>query len=121
MLRGRRLDGMKFVRQCPIGPYYADFACRELKIVIEVDGGTHSNDDELQRDRARAAYLEARGFRIFRARNQDVYDNLGDCVITLLRLQADHHGTRSGSLPEGAARQGPAGDDDENYLPPIVV
>ncbi len=52
---------------------------------------------------------------------RDIYDNLGDCVITLLRLQADHHGTRSGSLPEGATRQTTAGDDDENYLPPIVI
>ena len=52
---------------------------------------------------------------------RDIYDNLGDCVITLLRLQADHHGTRSGSLPEGATRQATAGDDDENYLPPIVI
>ena len=50
---------------------------------------------------------------------RDSYDNLGDCVVTLLRLQADHHGTRSGALPEGAKQQGPAGDDD--YYPPIVI
>ena len=47
------------------------------------------------------------------------YDNLGDCVVTLLRLQADHQSTRSGALPEGAKQQAPAGDDD--YYPPIVI
>ena len=50
---------------------------------------------------------------------QESYDNLGDCVVTLLRLQADHHGTRSGALPEGAKQQGPEADDD--YHPPIVI
>ena len=52
---------------------------------------------------------------------RDVYDNLGDCVMTLLKLQADHHGTRSAALPEGAARQAPDSNDDQNYLPPIVI
>jgi hypothetical protein len=52
---------------------------------------------------------------------RDVYDNLGDCVTTLLKLQADHHGTRSAALPEGAAKQVPGNSDDENYLPPIVI
>jgi hypothetical protein len=52
---------------------------------------------------------------------RDVYDNLGDCVTTLLKLQADHHGTRSAALPEGATKQVPDSSDDENYLPPIVI
>ncbi|MBI5898435.1 MAG: hypothetical protein HZB40_04350 [Rhodocyclales bacterium] len=50
---------------------------------------------------------------------RETYDNLGDCVVTLLRLQADHHGTRSGALPEGAKQQGAEGGDD--YFPPIVI
>jgi hypothetical protein len=52
---------------------------------------------------------------------RDVYDNLGDCVTTMLKLQADHHGTRSEALPEGATKQDPGSSDDENYLPPIVI
>ena len=75
-LRARRLNGLKFVRQCPIGPYFVDFACREFMIVVEVDGGTHSSDDERARDMKRSDYLESQGFRIFRAHNQEVYDNL---------------------------------------------
>ena len=46
-LRGRLLDGHKFVRQEQIGPYYADFACREVKLVVEVDGATHAADEEI--------------------------------------------------------------------------
>jgi very-short-patch-repair endonuclease len=42
-LRGRRLNGHKFVRQLPIGPYFADFACREANLVVEVDGSQHAN------------------------------------------------------------------------------
>jgi len=37
-LRGRRLNGYKFVRQLPIGPFFADFACREKNVVVEIDG-----------------------------------------------------------------------------------
>jgi very-short-patch-repair endonuclease len=83
-LRSRRLNGAKFVRQCPIGPLFADFACRELKIIVEIDGGTHSSEGELARDRARAASLEAQGFRIFRAHNREIYDNLEGVLEALL-------------------------------------
>jgi very-short-patch-repair endonuclease len=43
-LRARSIDGCKFVRQEPIGPYTVDFVCRERKLVIEVDGGQHATD-----------------------------------------------------------------------------
>ena len=53
---------------------------------------------------------------------RDVYDNLSDCVTTLLKLQADHHGTRAAALPDGPAKEtSTGGADDENYLPPIVI
>ena len=83
-LRARRLNGLKFVRQYPIGPYFADFVCRELKVILEVHGGTHSTQAEMARDRVRTAFLEAQGFRIFRAHDQEVYDNLDDVLDTLL-------------------------------------
>ena len=53
---------------------------------------------------------------------RELYDNLGDCVTTLLKLQADHHGTRAAALPEALTKENPAGGaDDGNYLPPIVI
>ncbi len=46
-LRARRLNGFKFVRQEPIGPYFADFVCREEKLIVEVDGATHGMPEEI--------------------------------------------------------------------------
>ena len=44
-LKNRGLGGVKFVRSEPIGPYFADFACRSAKLIVEIDGATHSTDD----------------------------------------------------------------------------
>jgi very-short-patch-repair endonuclease len=58
-LKNRQLGGWKFVRQYPIGPYFADFVCREKMLVVEIDGTTHSTDEEIARDVRRTAFLEA--------------------------------------------------------------
>ena len=67
---------MKFVRQAPVGAYFVDFLCRERKIVIEVDGGTHGTAAEIESDAARASELAQLGYRVFRVSNRDVYDNV---------------------------------------------
>jgi very-short-patch-repair endonuclease len=72
------------VRQTPIGPYFADFLCRERKVIVEVDGGTHGTDAELARDDARTADLRRLGYRIFRIRNVDVYENIELLLDALL-------------------------------------
>ena len=74
-LRGRGLLGAKFVRQEPIGPWFADFACREARLVVEVDGATHSTPAELARDAARSTDLEHRGWRVLRVTNTDVHES----------------------------------------------
>ncbi len=84
MLRNRQLGGHKFVRQMPIGPYFADFACRERKVVVEVDGGTHSTDEEIARDGKRALALGRLGYRVFRVCNDDVYHNIDYTLDALL-------------------------------------
>ena len=58
-LRGRRLDGSKFRRQVPIGPYIADFLCLEAKLIVEADGGQHA--DRLTYDMPRTSTLESMG------------------------------------------------------------
>ena len=83
-LRNRQLGGLKFVRECPIGPFYADFVCRDEKVIVEIDGGTHSTDEEIAYDKAREEYLRAQGFRIFRAHNGEVYENIDGVCDTLL-------------------------------------
>jgi very-short-patch-repair endonuclease len=83
-LSNRQLGGLKFVRQAPIGRDFADFLCRERKVVVEVDGGTHSTKPELARDDARAATMRRLGYRVFRARNIDAYQNMEGLLDALL-------------------------------------
>jgi len=75
-LRNRRLARWKFRRQHSIDRYIVDFVTLDGKLIIEVDGVTHSESSELARDEARSKVLEARGFHIVRVSNTDVYDNL---------------------------------------------
>jgi very-short-patch-repair endonuclease len=63
-LRKRTLGHWKFVRQCPIGPYFADFACREAKLIVELDGEGH--DLGHARDARRDAFLNSKGYRVLR-------------------------------------------------------
>lgn len=74
-LRALKARGMRFRRQAPIGPYLADFAWLSGRLVVEVDGDTHGDDDAVSRDRARDAFLTQRGFRVLRFSNRDVIDN----------------------------------------------
>ncbi len=62
----------KFTRQLPIGPYFADFACRQAKLVIELDGSQHA---ELERDEARDAFLKEEGWAILRIWNNELDEN----------------------------------------------
>ena len=84
-LRNRQLDGFKFVRQLPIDGYFADFACREARIVVEIDGMTHGTPDDLESDTAREQALAQAGYRVFRVTNTDVYENV-DGLLEALRV-----------------------------------
>jgi very-short-patch-repair endonuclease len=82
-LRGRGLDGVKFVHQEPIGPYFADFVCRDKKLVVEIDGATHSTEEELRNDARRTEFLRGNGYRVVRFSNEDVYRNLDGVLDTI--------------------------------------
>jgi very-short-patch-repair endonuclease len=86
-LRDRRLGGHKFVRQKAIEPFIADFVCRDRKLVIEVDGGQHS---ENLGDRHRDASLNADGYRVLRFWNNDVLTDL-DGVLTVILATLESH------------------------------
>jgi len=70
-LRDRRLLGFKFVRQQPVGPFIADFACREADLVIELDGSQHAEDDAVRYDLRRTAVLAEHGYEVLRFWNTD--------------------------------------------------
>jgi FeS assembly protein SufD len=71
-LRGRRFFGYRFHRQYVIGPYIADFVCRDCDLIIEVDGGQHAPDVDAER----SVYLEAEGYRVIRFWNNEVLSNI---------------------------------------------
>jgi very-short-patch-repair endonuclease len=80
-LRDRRLGGFKFVRQEAIGPFIADFVCRERNLVVEVDGGQHAGS---ARDVRRDAYLAGEGYRVLRFWNNDVLANRDGVLLTII-------------------------------------
>jgi len=71
-LRAHRFGGLSFRRQFPIGNYVVDFACLEARLVVEIDGGQHS---ESKRDATRDAWLHSQGFSVLRFWNNDVLSN----------------------------------------------
>ena len=93
-LRAGQLEGFKFRRQHPVAPYIADFACVELKLIVEVDGDTHGTPQALAHDKRRTNYLEQGGWTVIRCFNVDVYRNL-DGVITQIGEVVHELGQRS--------------------------
>ena len=68
-----------------------DFLCRERKIAVEVDGGTHGTGAEMDRDATRTLELQRLGYRIFRVHNIDVYENIDRVLDALLALIEEAH------------------------------
>ena len=66
--------GAKFSRQMPVGPYFADFLCRELMLVVELDGFSHEMRQEA--DAVRTRVIEAAGYRVLRFTNAEVLGNV---------------------------------------------
>ncbi|MBN9063830.1 MAG: DNA methyltransferase [Rhizobiales bacterium 65-9] len=81
VLRDRRLAGHKFVRQEPIGRYFADFCCREKKIIVEADGAQHADS---ARDARRDAFLTSHGYRVVRFWNHEIMQSLDMVEDTIL-------------------------------------
>ncbi|ABC64408.1 endonuclease domain-containing protein [Erythrobacter litoralis] len=88
----RSQPGAKFSRQMPVGPWYADFLCRELKLVIELDGFSH--DVQPDRDERRDADLRELGYHVLHFTNADVMNNTEGVVIAIQRKIADLRGLK---------------------------
>ena len=73
------------MRREPIGPYFADFVCRDLRLVIEVDGGQHADSIA---DGERAAMMRRLGYRTIRVWNNDVLNNI-EGVLELLKSELE--------------------------------
>ena len=82
-LREMPIGGTHFRRQAPIGPYFADFACHQCKLVIELDGSQHAAAPTAVADAARTRFLERHGYRVLRFWNNDVLGNI-EGVMTIV-------------------------------------
>ena len=82
-LRGRKIRKAKFRRQQPLGPYIADFACLKARLLIELDGGHHSQDRVAEKDAQRTLWLEKEGYRVIRFWNSELTDNLNGVLDTI--------------------------------------
>jgi very-short-patch-repair endonuclease len=73
LIRAHRMEGIKFRRQHPIGPYFADFACASKGLVIEIDGDQHA--DQVEADARRTAVMERLGWKVVRFGANEVVQN----------------------------------------------
>ena len=75
-LKGKKFNGLKFRRQHPIQSYIADFYCHKLKLIIEIDGGYHNSEKQIENDNERTEILEFNGLEVIRFSNKEVVNNL---------------------------------------------
>lgn len=117
-----QLEGWKFRRQAPIGKYFADFFCPEARLVVEIDGGQHS---ESQRDVNRDAWFAGAGYRVLRFWNNDVLTNIEGVFQVIREFLStpppnplpQGEGEKVRSLPlEGRDREGGVSETDEYWM-----
>ena len=101
---------MKFRRQHPIGPFFADFACLSKELVVELDGGYHDSvpDNDLQREH----YLTEQGWTVIRFSNEDVLRDIESVLIAI----ASHAGLPFSFRKRTDRRSGILSDNDPNEL-----
>jgi very-short-patch-repair endonuclease len=98
-IRERRLAGFRFRRQVPVGPFIADFACFEVKLVVEVDGSTH-DETTFDYDRRRQEWLERSGLAVFRIPASEVLNNL-DGVLDGLAIELERRAPTGPRIKSG--------------------
>jgi very-short-patch-repair endonuclease len=84
VLKAKRLNGYRFTRRMPIGPYFADFACRARQLVIEVDSSKHL--ERAAQDRTRDEYLMREGYSVFRFASSTVLRDRGAVCESILAV-----------------------------------
>ena len=89
------VDGTHFRRQAPIGPYVVDFLCPAKRLIIELDGGHHNEDETTKRDGKRQLWLEREGYRVIRFWNSEI---TGDLTAVIERIYVELYGSRDAEV-----------------------
>ncbi len=85
-LRARQMNGYQFRRQRPVLQYIADFMCKELKLVIEVDGLTHQSNETCEKDKRKTYALERARFKVLRFADEQVLNNMNGVREVILSV-----------------------------------
>jgi very-short-patch-repair endonuclease len=85
-LRRKQLNNFQFYRQRIIGDYIVDFYCPRSKLIIEVDGGQHYQDEQNRRDKVRDDYMKNLGMKILRVSDREVLQNLHGVVERIYEI-----------------------------------
>jgi very-short-patch-repair endonuclease len=89
------VDGTHFRRQAPIGPYVVDFFCPAKRLILELDGGHHNEDETAKRDSERQLWLEREGYHVIRFWNSEI---TGDLTAVLERIYVELYGSRDAEV-----------------------
>lgn len=84
-IRAKRLNGYKFKRQVLIGNFIADFVCEEKLLIIEIDGGQHNEESNIEEDKRRTQFFENNGYKVLRFWNNEVLNNTESVLCEILR------------------------------------
>ena len=103
-LRNKQMDGHKFRRQQPIGPYIVDFACLPRKLIVELDGGQHASQQAY--DEKRDTFLKDKGFRILRFWNNEVFENCFGVLESIYNALHHHPPLEGGSKDASLSGRG---------------
>ncbi len=82
-LRNNQLEGLKFRRQHPVNIYIADFYCHKFKLIIELDGDYHNQEEQKQKDEVRTEVLRLNDLKIIRFKNEEVEQDINQVLITI--------------------------------------
>lgn len=84
VLRLKQIEGYRFRRQTPMGMYIVDFYCPAVKLIVEIDGGSHADREIMDQDRTN--WLNSQGYRVIRFTNYEVMHNLNDVVREIVEV-----------------------------------
>ena len=105
-LRDRRLAGYKFRRQHPEGPFFADFACLEVGLIVELDGGQHFSPASVAYDARRTATLRDFGFHVMRFTDREALQELDGLLAFILQWLSAKRAECPSPLPSPASGRG---------------
>jgi very-short-patch-repair endonuclease len=106
VLKGKQLKGYPFRRQRPVLQYIADFLCKELMLIIEIDGITHDHEEVILHDKKREMDLKEAGFKIIRFSDDEVLTNISgvakrlECIIDDIKISTPYPRQRGTSRVE---------------------